>query len=69
MQADLPHTLYNHELTKEDKAARAKNRTQASNEVLRLQEEANRQAEERRKAAEESKAKGDTPYELDELFE
>ncbi len=68
MQADLPHTLYFHESTKEDQAARAKSRTKASAEVIRLQEEANRQMEERRRAAAEAKAKGDEPYELDELF-
>ncbi len=68
MQADLPHTLYSHELTKEDQAKRAKSRTAASAEVLRLQEEANREMEERRKAAAEAKARGDEPYEMDDLF-
>ena len=67
MQADLPHTLYIREDTKESRAERAKNRTQASAEVIRLQEEAIRQMEERRRAAAQAKA-GGGEYELDELF-
>lgn len=74
MQADLPHTLYRHDLTKEEIAERAKNRTQASDEVIRLQQEAIRQMEERRKAAQAAEAEdegGDEEkiYELDDLFD
>jgi len=46
MQGDLPHTLFNRDGSKNDPS---KN-TVASDEVLRLQEEANRQMEARRAA-------------------
>lgn len=59
MQADLPHTLFDRRNDREPE----KN-TKASDEVLRLQEEANRQMLARKKA----KEKGAEPYEIDELF-
>lgn len=58
MQADLPHTLY-----MKDKADSSKN-TKASDEVIRLQEEANRKARERKE-----KESGKIPYDsVDEVF-
>lgn len=61
MQSDLPHTLYNY---KESGESQGKKKTVASDEVIRLQEEANRELA-RRKAAEK---KGDEPYDLEELY-
>lgn len=60
MQSDLPHTLYIHDKTDDN----PKKNTVASDEVMRLQEEANRKMQER-KAAEQQ---GDTPHDLEELF-
>lgn len=57
MQTDLPHTLYN---PRED-TGDPKKRTVASDEVIRLQTEAN----ERRKREMEN---GEKSYELNELF-
>ena len=57
MQADLPHTLFDRRNDREPE----KN-TKASDEVLRLQEEANRQMLARKKA------KGADSYEIEELF-
>jgi len=53
--------LYNYEKKKKD----PKKQTVASDEVIRLQEEANRRMEERKAA----KIKGETPYELEDLFQ
>lgn len=59
MQSDLPHMMYKYEKKKDPKK-----QTVASDEVIRLQEEANRRMEERKAA----KMKGETPYELEDLF-
>ena len=59
MQTDLPHTLY---IRKNDKGGGKKN-TVASDEVIRLQEEANRRMRERKK-----KQKQEDTYSVDELF-
>ena len=59
MQCDLPHTLY--DLKSGDSP---KKNTVASDEVLRLQEEANRRMSERKAARE----RGEVPYELEELY-
>ena len=58
MRLDLPHTLYDW-----DKKENKKN-TVASDEVIRLQEEANRKAAERA----EARKRGDIPYDVEELF-
>lgn len=61
MQADLPHTLY----MKDKNSAEPSKKTKASDEVIRLQEEANRKAMERKKA----KEAGEIPYDsVDEVF-
>lgn len=61
MQADLPHTLYK----RRDKDGKPTKNTKASDEVIRLQEEANRMALERKAA----KERGEIPYDsTDELF-
>lgn len=61
MQADLPHTLYK----KTGKDGKPVKNTKASDEVIRLQEEANRKMLERKAA----KERGEIPYEsTDELF-
>lgn len=60
MQCDLPHTLYDFDRTDND----PKKKTVASEEVLRLQEEANRKMTERKAA----KERGEVPYELEELY-
>ena len=61
MQADLPHTLF----IKDKNNAEPSKNTKASDEVLRLQEEANRKAMERK----EAKERGEIPYDsVDELF-
>ena len=52
MQGDLPHTLFNH---KKSGKSPEKN-TVASDEVLRLQEEANRQMMARKAAREKEKS-------------
>lgn len=62
MQADLPHTLYTKNRGKDDNGRPMKN-TKASEEVLRLQMEANRKAEERRKAQD-----SEGTYTVEELF-
>ena len=64
MQADLPHTLFLH---KEKKTDPSKN-TKASDEVIRLQEEANRQFLARREELRKKKAAGQEPYTTEELF-
>lgn len=58
MRLDLPHTLYDWD--KKDK----KKNTVASDEVIRLQEEANRKMAEQA----EARRKGEIPYEVEELF-
>ena len=60
MQADLPHVLYNTDTS----GSEPKKNTVASDEVMRLQEEANRRMQER-KAAE---TKGDKLYNLQDLY-
>ena len=61
MQTDLPHTLYK----KTGKDGKPVKNTRASDEVIRLQEEANRKMLERKAA----KERGEIPYEsTDELF-
>lgn len=61
MQTDLPHTLY----LKDDNSREPSKKTKASDEVIRLQEEANRKAMERKKA----KEAGKIPYDsVDEVF-
>ena len=61
MQADLPHTLY----LKDKNSPEPSKNTKASDEVIRLQEEANRKAMERKKA----KEAGEIPYDsVDEVF-
>ena len=62
MQADLPHVLYNS--STESSGSEPKKQTVASDEVLRLQEEANRRMQER-KAAE---TEGEKSYDINELF-
>lgn len=71
MQADLPHTLYikRKDDEKGDKAKKVK----ASDDVLRLQEEANRRAlerQERKRKEQEEKAKAEEepPVTVEELF-
>ena len=60
MQSDLPHTLFLDHKSKEP----AK-QTRASDEVMRLQEEANRKMLERKAA----KERGEIPYDnVDEIF-
>ena len=61
MQSDLPHVLYMK--NKKDKSDPKKN-TKASDEVVRLQEEANRRFLEMKKQRE----RGERQYELEELF-
>lgn len=61
MQSDLPHVLYNHD-RKHDEPSK---NTKASDEVIKLQEEANRKMQERKAA----KERGDIPYDSTaELF-
>ena len=60
MQCDLPHTLYDFNKSGDN----PKKNTVASEEVLRLQEEANRKMAERKAARE----RGEVPYELEELY-
>lgn len=52
MQGDLPHTLFNHKASGKD----PKKKTVASDEVLRLQEEANRQMMARKAAMQKEKS-------------
>lgn len=58
MQSDLPHTL----LSQASKPQEPEKNTKASDEVLRLQEEANREFLDRQKG------KAGEGYEIDELF-
>lgn len=61
MQTDLPHTLY----LKDNSKTEPSKKTKASDDVIRLQEEANRKAMERKKA----KEAGEIPYDsVDEVF-
>lgn len=55
MQGDLPHTLFNHRASGKS----PEKNTVASDEVLRLQEEANRQMMERKAAREREKSFND----------
>ena len=61
MQSDLPHTLY----LKRDENGKPKKNTKASDEVIRLQEEANRQMLERKAAKEREKK----TYKTEDLFQ
>lgn len=61
MQADLPHTLFR----KDRKPGEPSKNTRASDEVIKLQEEANRKMLERKAA----KERGEIPYDsVDEIF-
>lgn len=60
MQSDLPRTQYKFDNTDND----PKKHTVASDEVMRLQEEANQRMKERKAAKQE----GEPSYELEELF-
>lgn len=62
MQSDLPHVLY----LKDKKRDGGKQNTVASEEVIRLQEEANRKAAERRRKAQGGQ--GEKVYQLEELY-
>lgn len=67
MQSDLPHTLLKRTRQEDggvDEHGGKKRNTVASAEVLRLQEEANRKMRERKAA----KMRGETPYDVNELF-
>lgn len=61
MQSDLPHTIF-----KKMEDRDPKKKTKASDEVLRLQEEANRQMQERKEK--ESAAKKEKVYDIEELY-
>ena len=60
MQGDLPHTLFSHKASDGD----PKKQTVASDEVIRLQEEANRRIAERKAA----KEKENNLHDLNELI-
>lgn len=65
MQADLPHTLFR----QDRKSDGGKKNTVASDEVIRLQEEANRKFAERQAAQKAARERGEIPYtNVDELF-